>query len=129
LGKQTKKATQLKFYKTMAIPSLLHGSEGWILRRKYESSIQSAEMKILSAVKGCTRLDQLETKNKRRTSSSTNITEIRQYKEKWGGHLQRMETHRLPKIAWEYQPTGKRNPGRPRMRWTVEPEQTMEPRP
>jgi hypothetical protein len=57
IGKTDKKATQLKFYKTMAIPPLLYGSEGWILRRKYESSIQSAEMKFLRAVKGCTRLD------------------------------------------------------------------------
>jgi hypothetical protein len=57
LGKQTRKATQLKFYKTMAIPSLLYGSEGRMLRRKDESSIQSAEMKFLRAVQGCARLD------------------------------------------------------------------------
>jgi hypothetical protein len=31
-----------------------------------------------------------------------------------------------PVVAWEYQPTGRtRDPGRPRMRWTIELEQTM----
>jgi hypothetical protein len=70
LGKQTRKATQLKFYKTMAIPSLLYGSEGWILRRQDESSIESAEIKFLEAVKGCKRLDHIRNeKNTRRTRS------------------------------------------------------------
>jgi hypothetical protein len=36
-----------------------------------------------------------------------------------------MEKHLLPRTAWEYQPTGKRNPGRPRMRWTIKPEKAM----
>jgi hypothetical protein len=30
-----------------------------------------------------------------------------------------MEKHHLPRIAWEYQPMGRRNLGRPRMRWTT----------
>jgi hypothetical protein len=34
----------------MAIPPLLYGSEGWILRRKDERSIQSAEMKFLHTI-------------------------------------------------------------------------------
>jgi hypothetical protein len=34
-----------------------------------------------------------------------------------------------PRMAWEYQPTGIRNPGRPRMWWTIEPEQAMGPIP
>jgi hypothetical protein len=34
-----------------------------------------------------------------------------------------MEKHRLPRIAWEYQLTGRKNPERPRMRWIIEPEQ------
>jgi hypothetical protein len=57
-------------------------------------------------------------------------TKIRQKKKKkkLGEHLQRMEKYRLSRTTWEYQPTGRRNPGRPRMRWTLEPEQAMGPR-
>jgi hypothetical protein len=33
---------------------------------------------------------------------------------KWGGHLQRMGKYCLPRIVWKYEPTGRRNPGRPR---------------
>jgi hypothetical protein len=92
LGKQTRKATQLQFYKTMAISSLLYGSEGWILRHKDESGIQSAEMKFLRAVKGCTRLDHIRKEKKIRDETEVKpILAIRQYKEKWGEHLQRMK--------------------------------------
>jgi hypothetical protein len=66
---------------TMAIPSFLYGSEGWMLRRKDESSIQSAEMKFLHAVKGCTRLDHSRNKKIREEPGVKPIlTQIRQYK-------------------------------------------------
>jgi hypothetical protein len=74
------KATQLKFYKTMAIPSLLYGSEGWILGCKDESSKQSAEMKFLRAVKGCTRLDHIRNeKIREELGVKPVLTQIRQY--------------------------------------------------
>jgi hypothetical protein len=87
-------------------------------------------MKFLHAVKGCTRLIHIRNEKIREELGIRPIlTQIRQYKEKWGEHLQRMEKYRLPRTAWEYQPTGRRNPGRPRMWWTIEPEQAMGPRP
>jgi hypothetical protein len=43
----------------MAIPSFLCENECWILRRKNESSIESAEIKFLWALKGCTLLDHI----------------------------------------------------------------------
>jgi hypothetical protein len=79
-------------------------------------------MKVMRAVKGCTRLDHIRNKKIREELEVKPIhTQVRQYKEKWGEHLQR--------IAWEYQPTERRDPGRPRMRWTIDPEQVMGPGP
>jgi hypothetical protein len=76
----------------MAIPSLLYRSEGWILRRKDESSIQSVEMKFLRSVKGCTRLDHSRNEQIRdELEVKPVLAQIRQYKEIWEGHLQRME--------------------------------------
>jgi hypothetical protein len=72
----------------MAIPSLLYGSEGWILRSKDKSSIQSAEIKFLCAVKGCTRLDHIRNEKIRELGVKPVLTQ-RQHKEKWGEHLQK----------------------------------------
>jgi hypothetical protein len=33
-------------------------------------------------------------------------------------HVQRMDRNRVPKQALQYRPTGRRNIGRPRKRWT-----------
>jgi hypothetical protein len=56
---KTRKETNLKFYKVMAIPVLLHGCEIWTLKKTDCNRIQAAEMKYLRTVKGCTKIDQL----------------------------------------------------------------------
>ena len=45
------------------------------------------------------------------------VQEIKQYKEKWLQHVQRMDTNRLPKQALQYKAKGRRNIGRPRKSW------------
>jgi hypothetical protein len=57
--KKTKKETNLKFYKIMAVTVLLYGSETWTMRKKDWNRIQAAEIKYLRTVKGCIRLDQI----------------------------------------------------------------------
>jgi hypothetical protein len=59
LKNKTRKETNLKFYKIMAVPVLLYGSETWTLRKRDWNRIQVAEMKYLKAAKGCTSLDQI----------------------------------------------------------------------
>jgi hypothetical protein len=52
-------ALYLKFYKIIAVPVLLCGSETWAPRKRDWNIIQGAEKKYLRKVKGCTRLDQI----------------------------------------------------------------------
>jgi hypothetical protein len=59
LKKKTRKETNLKFYRIMAVPVLLYGSETWIPRKRDWNMIQAAEIKYLRTVKGCTRLDHI----------------------------------------------------------------------
>jgi hypothetical protein len=59
LKMKTRKETNLKFYKIMAVPVLLYDSETRTLRKRDWNRIQAAEMKCLRTVKGCTRLDQI----------------------------------------------------------------------
>jgi hypothetical protein len=56
---KTRKETNLKFYKIMAVPVILYGSETWTPRKRDWNRIQAAEMNYLITVKGCTRLDQI----------------------------------------------------------------------
>jgi hypothetical protein len=56
---ENQKETDLKFYKIMAVPFLLYGSETWTPRKSDWNRIQAEELKYLRTVKGCTRLDQI----------------------------------------------------------------------
>jgi hypothetical protein len=65
LKKKIMKETNVKFYKIMAVPVLLNGSETWTPRKRDWNRIQAAEMKYLRTVKGCTRLDQIRNEDVR----------------------------------------------------------------
>jgi hypothetical protein len=59
LKNKTGKETRLKFYKTMAIPALMYGSEIWVPTKKVQTRIQSTEMNFIRKTKGCTKLDHI----------------------------------------------------------------------
>ena len=42
---------------------------------------------------------------------------LTQYKMNWREHIQRMDDNRLPTNILNYKPEGRRNIGRPQMRW------------
>jgi hypothetical protein len=75
-------------------------------------------MKYLRTIKGCTRLDQIRNEDTRNEPGTSPLSEkITEYRNKWKAHLQRMEQTRIPLQAYKYQPSGKRDIGRPRRRW------------
>lgn len=55
LKNKTTTKTQLKFYKLMATPTLLYGSETWIPKNQDLNRIQTAKIKFLRAVDSCAR--------------------------------------------------------------------------
>jgi hypothetical protein len=59
LKNKTRKETRLTFYKTMAIPVLMYGSEIWVPTKKVQTRIQSTKMNFLRKTKGCTKLDHI----------------------------------------------------------------------
>lgn len=118
LRRKARKETMLKFYKVLAIPTLVYGSEVWVIGKKEEQSITTAEMRFLRSVKGCTRRDMFSNADIRNELQVTALNEkIASYREEWKSHLRRMPDDRLPKMA-NYAPTGKRDVGRPRKRWS-----------
>ena len=119
LKNKVTKSTKLKLYKTMAVPLILYGSESWIERKRDKSNIQSAEMRFLRTVKGCTRRDHIKNDDIREELGIFNLNEkIEEYREKWRLHLKRMNGDRIPVVVNNYRPSGRRDVGRPRKRWS-----------
>lgn len=110
--------TQLKFYKTMAVPTLLYGSETWVDKTSYRNNIQSAEMRFLRSVKGYSLKDKIRNEEIRQKLNIFSVNErIFQNRINWKNHVLRMDNNRIPKLALEYHPTGRRDVGRPMKRW------------
>jgi hypothetical protein len=93
LSQKIMQSTQLKFYKIMAVPMLTYASENWKINRSYKRKIESAEMKFLRLVAGCTLLDQKLSTDVRSELKIFNLTErIEKQKENWHKHILRMTT-------------------------------------
>jgi len=108
----------MKFYKVVARPSLLHGSETWITTKKDMTRLETAEMRFLRSVTGYTRLDKIRSEVIRKELEISGIQDVRlKYKQNWINHLERMDKTRLPKHALNCKPRGRRDRGRPRKRW------------
>ncbi|KAJ4445095.1 hypothetical protein ANN_06894 [Periplaneta americana] len=121
LKKKTRKETQIKFYKTMVIPTLLYGCEAWTLKKNDINIIQSAEMKFLRGVKGCTRLNRYRNDDIRNELNLLPIIDkIKEYRIRWSNHLRRMDKERIPKQVLDYKQQGRRDISRPRTRWKIE---------
>ena len=57
--KKTLTDTQMKFYKAVARPSLLYGSETWVTTKRDMTRLEAAKMRFLRSVTGYTRLDKI----------------------------------------------------------------------
>jgi hypothetical protein len=57
LAGKVRKETLLRFYRIMAIPTLLYGSECWTLTKRQKSRLEAAEMRFLRTVAGYQLID------------------------------------------------------------------------
>ena len=48
--KKTRTDTQMKFYKAVARPTLLYGSETWLIKKRNMTRLETAEMRFLRNV-------------------------------------------------------------------------------
>lgn len=117
--KKARKETLLKFYDIMALPVLLYGCETWVQKQEDCRRLESAEMRFLRGVKGCTLRDQIKSEKIREElgRKETIHEKIKKYRQQWVTHIENMPQDRLPVQALNHKMQGKRNIGRPRMRW------------
>ena len=72
-------------------------------------------MKFLRSLLGLTNLDHQRNTTIRETLKVEHIVdEIQSYQKNWPQHVKRMEHSRIPRMALEYKPKGKRDIGRPK---------------
>jgi hypothetical protein len=102
----------------MAVPTLLHGCENWVLFKQHDRRTEKAEMKLLRPVAGYTVYDYKTNEETRKELNTYNLNEIIvDYKHKRMQRLSRMNDTRIPRMVYEYNTTVKRNADRPRKRW------------
>ncbi|CAH1990794.1 unnamed protein product [Acanthoscelides obtectus] len=70
-NKKISRKSKMIVYKTVFRPTVIYGSEGWVLTNKLMSNIQAVDLKCLRKVKGITRRDKI--RNEGRTGSRTNL--------------------------------------------------------
>ena len=94
---KTQISTQIKFYKVMAVPVLMYGSENWSLNQSGKREIEAAEIIFLRPMAGYTLWEKKRSSDIREQLGIFNINdELMQYKINWRKYIQRMDDNRLP---------------------------------
>lgn len=108
--------TKRHVYKSVYLPTLIYGSESWVMLDKQTSRITAAEMRFLRRAVGKTRRDRIRNEQIRELFEVTELRKTIETRQlKWFGHVCRMEDEREPRKVLEARPTGKRPRGRPRI--------------
>jgi hypothetical protein len=95
LTNKTRKDTQLKFYKVMAVP-VLYGCENWALNRVDRRKIETAEMKFLRRVAVYTLRDEVRNTAIREELQIFNVGErIQSRKIEWHEHTHEWNSREL----------------------------------
>lgn len=118
LKSKARKDTLLKFYKVMSVPSLLYGSETWVMKKRDASRLQTNEMKFLRSVAGYRKIEHKRNEEIREELEIYELNnKIEEYRNTWMSHISRMQEDRIPYKFWKYKPRGRRDIGRPAKRW------------
>ena len=97
----------------MALPTLLHRRECWVIRENDKSRIRSAELKFMRTTTKYTRKN-YKTNEAILSELKINsvVKKIQNYINKWVQGVLRMDTDRRPHLIMKYhQPRGKRGQG------------------
>jgi hypothetical protein len=94
----------LKFYKVMAVPMLMCGSENLAMNRA-DRTVEAVEMKFLRYVAGYTLKDQVRNDNTRQQLGIFSLhNRIQQNKKNWHEAILRMVPRRITQQILQYKP-------------------------
>lgn len=115
---------KLRLYKTMIRPVVTYGSESWVLTQEWEQRLRIWERKVLRRIFGPI-FDPNDMRWRIRTNEELRelynepdiVTFIKKGRLRWIGHVERMDSTRVPRKMLYGKPGGSRRRGRPRTRW------------
>jgi hypothetical protein len=98
--KKNLKKTRIKLYSTLALPTLLCGSENWTIKARDARRITAAEMKYMRITAGYTWADhKLNTEVAKELNITPVLDKIQDYKRNWIQHVNRIQRNRLPRLT------------------------------
>ena len=124
------KASKIRLYKTLIVPIILYGSETWTMKKCDENRLDVFERKILRRILGPIREDDgtyrlryndecMKELKEAPVSAKVKIKQL-----KWAGHVVRMDASNPTHKTFIGVAAGKRNIGRPKLRWIDNIEKT-----
>ncbi|MCJ8736303.1 hypothetical protein PDJAM_G00258220 [Pangasius djambal] len=106
-----------KVYKTVVRAAMLYGLETVSLRKRQESELEVAELKMLRFSLGVTRLDRIRNEYIRGTAHVGRLGDkVREARLRWFGHVQRRESEYIGRRMLDMELPGRRRRGRPKRR-------------
>ncbi|KAK3537061.1 hypothetical protein QTP70_000280 [Hemibagrus guttatus] len=106
-----------KVYRTVVRPAMLYGLETVSLRKRQESELEVAELKMLRFSLGVTRLDRIRNEYIRGTAHVGRLGDkVREARLRWFGHVQRRESEYIGRRMLDMELPGRRQRGRPKRR-------------
>ncbi|KAK3564226.1 hypothetical protein QTP86_011199 [Hemibagrus guttatus] len=107
-----------KVYRTVVRPAMLYGLETVSLRKRQESELEVAELKMLRFSLGVTRLDRIRNEYIRGTAHVGRLGDkVREARLRWFGHVQRRESEYTGRRMLDMELPGRRQRGRPKRRY------------
>ncbi|KAK3548706.1 hypothetical protein QTP70_017262 [Hemibagrus guttatus] len=107
-----------KVYRTVVRPAMLYGLETVSLRKRQESELEVAELKMLRFSLGVTRLDRIRNEYIRGTAHVGRLgNKVREARLRWFGHVQRRESEYIGRRMLDMELPGRRQRGRPKRRY------------
>ena len=107
-----------KVYKTAIKPAMVYGAECWAVRKKEERKLHTTEMRMLRWARGKTRLDHVRNVDIWKEAHMYPMAEfLREKRLRWFGCVQRRDKDDATRQILQMTVDGKRNRGRPNMRW------------
>ena len=109
---------QDKVFKTAIRPAMAYGSECWVIKKKDESKLNSAEMRMLRWARGKTRLDHIRNVDIRKWAEVKPVeTFLENNRLKWFGHCLMRERNHICAKSLRLEASGRRSKGRRQNRW------------
>ena len=109
---------KLSIYRSIFVPTLTYGHEGWVMTERTRSRIQSVEMGFFRRVASVSLRDRVRSSVIREwLGVEPLLLCIERSQLRWFGHLVRMPPGRFPWEVFQAHPAGRRPRGRPRTSW------------